>query len=133
MIWIGREAPPSMLANIFGVDSPEKIDVRLVRFDSCVSHFRTTAHSLCNKPKQRFLPILDTPHSTQIRSVIGYIQSQRGRYLQLQIVRQTLDPREESEFGNWLVEDKNFEVMAYVDFLCYVHRLIQNEINQNND
>jgi protein transport protein SEC24 len=42
------------------------------------------------------------------------------------IVRQQLDM--ELEFANLLTEDKNNEQMSYVDYLCVVHRQIQEEV-----
>jgi protein transport protein SEC24 len=48
----------------------------------------------------------------------------------LQIVRQKVDAFE-IEFINLMVEDKNNDFMSYVDYLCQLHRLIHNEINNS--
>ena len=56
----------------------------------------------------------------------------RPRHLQLQIIRQQLDPVPEAEFINLMVEDKNHDAMTYVDYLCFVHRQIQIEISQGS-
>jgi protein transport protein SEC24 len=62
----------------------------------------------------------------QIRKIIGAIQSQRAWNMPVRIVRQQLDM--ELDFANLLAEDKNNDQMSYVDFLCVVHRQIQNEV-----
>jgi protein transport protein SEC24 len=74
---------------------------------------------------QRELPTLDNPLSHQVRSVVNKIQTSlnRNRFPQLQVVRQQ-DPLE-PYFMSLLVEDKSFDNMNYVDYLCYVHRQIQ--------
>ncbi|GAB5592811.1 COPII coat Sec23p-Sfb3p heterodimer component [Umbelopsis nana] len=74
------------------------------------------------------LPNIDSPESVQIRKIIGAIQSQRAWNMPVRIVRQQLDM--ELDFANLLAEDKNNDQMSYVDFLCVVHRQIQNEITQ---
>jgi len=58
---------------------------------------------------------------------MNFIQAQRSRYLNLIMVRQGRELYE-LDFANQLVEDQNNEAMSYVDYLCAIHRMIQNEI-----
>lgn len=50
--------------------------------------------------------------------------------MQLQIIRHSLDPGLEREFAGLMVEDKGWDAMDYVDYLCFVHRNIQLEMQQ---
>jgi len=104
-IWLGRDISPDNLKAIFGTDDIRQVDSR-----------------------QPALPNIDSPESVQIRKIIGAIQSQRAWNMPVRIVRQQLDM--ELDFANLLAEDKNNDQMSYVDFLCVVHRQIQNEITQ---
>ncbi|KXS17082.1 hypothetical protein M427DRAFT_97202 [Gonapodya prolifera JEL478] len=105
LLWIGRQAPPEILRSLFGVDAHEKIDVMM-----------------------RSMPELDNALSVRVRTIVGYLQSQRTSYMQLQLVRQQADPLLEVELSNMLAEDKSFDGMNYVDYLTHVHRLIQTEL-----
>ncbi|TPX31423.1 hypothetical protein SmJEL517_g05252 [Synchytrium microbalum] len=104
-IWLGRELPPPFLEAVFGVNALELVD-----------------------SKMRLLPPLTSHLSTRIRGILDEVIASRSRYLQLQLVRQSLDPVLEIEFANTLVEDKNHDNMNYVDYLCAVHRSIQVEM-----
>lgn len=46
----------------------------------------------------------------------------------LRIVRQGLD--DERDCMNALVEDATFNQLSYVDYLCMVHKQIQNEVGR---
>ena len=70
------------------------------------------------------MPILDNEISQKVQMILRQVQSERARYLQFQIVRHQLDPYLEVEFGNFLTEDQNHDGMTYVDYLCYIHRLV---------
>lgn len=108
MLWVGRNVPQEFLQAVFGVDRIEAIDIR-----------------------QRLLPTLPSPPSQQARAVINSVLIKYGKIMPLQIVRQGLDPHE-LEFMNWMVEDKNNDGLSYVDYLCHVHRLIQNEVKADS-
>ncbi|TPX40911.1 hypothetical protein SeMB42_g05818 [Synchytrium endobioticum] len=107
-MWLGRELPPPFLQAVFDANSLEMID-----------------------SKMRMLPPLTSPLSVRIRGMLDEIIASRSRYLQIQVVRQSLDPVLEIELGNALVEDKNHDNMSYVDYLCTVHRSIQAEMTSN--
>ncbi|KAF9114504.1 COPII coat Sec23p-Sfb3p heterodimer component [Mortierella sp. AM989] len=102
-LWLGREVSSDFLSDAFGVSSVDELN-----------------------PNMRYLPELSTPINTQLRTIASYMQAQRARYLDLIIVRQG---REQSEldFANQLLEDKNNDAMSYVDYLCAIHRMIQND------
>ncbi len=77
---------------------------------------------------QKTLPVLKNPLSEKLHAVMRQIQAERPRFLSFSIVRQQLDPLKETEFACLLAEDKMFDSMSYVDYLCAVHRNIQLEI-----
>lgn len=81
---------------------------------------------------QHMLPVIDTEINRRARLIIEQIQERErtARYAQLQIVRHTCDAALEAEFASLLVEDKNNDNMDYVDYLCFVHRNIQMELQQ---
>ena len=79
------------------------------------------------------LPILQNPRSAKLRQIITVLRSQHAsRYLNLRLIRQSVDISEEAEFSTQLVEDASPLASSYVDFLCRVHSQIQNTINQGN-
>ncbi|KAG0012562.1 COPII coat Sec23p-Sfb3p heterodimer component [Entomortierella chlamydospora] len=102
--WLGHEIPAQFLLDVFGVQTLDEVN-----------------------PNQRHLPELDTMTSSQLRMIRTYMQAQRGRYLDLVIIRQGKD-QPEHEMSNLLVEDKNNEAMSYVDYLPTIHRMIQTEV-----
>jgi protein transport protein SEC24 len=75
------------------------------------------------------LPEINSQTSAQLRAIVDYIQAQKARYLNLILVRQGKELYE-LDFANQLAEDKNNDNMSYVDYLCAIHRMIQNEITQ---
>ncbi|KAF9185975.1 COPII coat Sec23p-Sfb3p heterodimer component [Haplosporangium sp. Z 767] len=103
-LWLGRDVPSQFLLDIFGVSTLDEVD-----------------------PNMRYLPELTNQSSAQLRTIADYMQQQRAKYLNLMIVRQDRD--HELEFSNMLVEDKNNDAMSYVDYLCAIHRMIQNEVS----
>ncbi|GES88569.1 Sec23/Sec24 family protein [Rhizophagus clarus] len=109
IFWIGRQVSSEFINNVFGVDTIEKIDSKLSS-----------------------LPELENPTSIRIRSIISYLQTQRSKYLRLTIARMQIDATE-IEFHNLLVEDENNGAMSYVDYLCYIHKQIQTEVNNMSD
>lgn len=110
-LWIGASIPPQWLQDVFGVDSLQKVDV-----------------------SKGVLPKLDNPTSKQLVGLVEYLQTQRPKGIARSIViaRQQLDGAE-VEFMNMLVEDANADAMSYVDYLCYVHKQIQDEVNRGHD
>lgn len=49
--------------------------------------------------------------------------------MQLNVVRQGMDPPIESRFSNFLVEDANMDNLSYVDYLVNTHRSVQTNIS----
>jgi protein transport protein SEC24 len=76
------------------------------------------------------LPDLDNPVSKRIQAVISQIRADRPRYLHLQIVRQQMDVLLEKDLLYFLAEDQTMDNRSYVDYLCAVHKAIQEESNQ---
>ncbi|ORY06568.1 hypothetical protein K493DRAFT_203088 [Basidiobolus meristosporus CBS 931.73] len=109
MLWIGSQIPKEFLEQVFGVGTLQEIN-----------------------PKLQSLPKLENATSHQIRALIARLQDDKSRYPSLQIVRHQMD-QSELEFINLMVEDKNNDNMTYVDYLCFIHRQIQNELIDTSD
>jgi len=91
MLWFGGAVSPQILDDLYGVESPEELDVRMTR-----------------------LPKLPTLLSTQIRNIITHLERIIGHSLPIIIVRQNMDGME-IEFANQLVEDSNNDALSYTD------------------
>lgn len=74
------------------------------------------------------LPTLDTPLSRAVRKLLDEVRRQRACYLRLRVVRRG-DPLE-GVFYSALVEDRSPAAgMSYVEYLCFLHRQIQNKLS----
>ncbi|KAI7886500.1 hypothetical protein K492DRAFT_156094 [Lichtheimia hyalospora FSU 10163] len=107
--WLGNRVSSEFIQHAFGVSTLEELDVNMA-----------------------LLPFLDNPLSEKIHDIVRQLQSERSRYLQLRIVRQDKDPQE-FVFSTWMVEDRNAEVQTYVDYMCVLHRKIQDEMKKNSN
>lgn len=108
IMWIGSAVSVAVLEGLFGVSSLEALDPRLF---------------------SARLPKLKTPLSIKVRRLLKFFDIKRGdRSLPLLVSRQSLDSTE-FEFANLLVEDQNNDAMSYVDYLCFVHKQIQNDLS----
>ncbi|KAI9496142.1 hypothetical protein BDB00DRAFT_810662 [Zychaea mexicana] len=103
-LWIGQDvasASSELLQNLFGVSDPGQVD-----------------------PEMQQVPTLDNPMSRRLHQLLA------GHPMNpVKIVRQGLD--NVYEFGSSLVEDDTFNQMSYVDYLCMIHKQIQNEIERD--
>ncbi|KNC80263.1 hypothetical protein SARC_07373 [Sphaeroforma arctica JP610] len=102
-LWIGTSASPEWCQAVFGVSQANQIDCHMAA-----------------------LPDIDTTESRSLRKLVEHVRTTRQRFLKLHVVRQ----RDPSEIG-WnllMVEDAGLDTMSYVDFLCYMHRQIQNQL-----
>ncbi|POW13736.1 hypothetical protein PSHT_07627 [Puccinia striiformis] len=108
IMWIGSGVSPEVLTGLFGVSTLESLDPKLYASR---------------------LPKLNTLLSTKVRRLLKFFDRRRGdRSLPLLVSRQSLDSTE-FEFANLLVEDQNNDAMSYVDYLCFVHKQIQNDLS----
>ncbi|ORX44709.1 hypothetical protein BCR36DRAFT_301198 [Piromyces finnis] len=107
ILWIGKSVPEQYIKDIFNVESIDKVDSRM-----------------------HLLPILDNPNSKKVRAILAKVQSQSKCFLELKIIRNQIDSLMDIRFNNSLVEDKT-TYMSYVEYLCYIHKHIQNEISNN--
>lgn len=74
------------------------------------------------------LPTLDTPLSRAVHALLDEVRRQRAAYLHLRVLRRG-DPLEGS-FYSALVEDRSPAAgMSYVEYLCFLHRQIQNKLS----
>ncbi|KAG4094588.1 Sec23/Sec24 trunk domain-containing protein [Neocallimastix lanati (nom. inval.)] len=107
ILWIGHSVSPQYIKDIFNVESIDKVDSRM-----------------------HLLPILNNPNSMKIRAILAKIQSKNKSFLELKIIRNQIDSLMDIRFNNSLVEDKT-TYMSYVEYLCYIHKHIQNEISNS--
>lgn len=113
IMWIGAGVSRMNLESLFGVE----------RFEDLIDP-TTKQHRVIDR-----LPKLENDLSIRVRRLIKYfdLNQRHFRSLPLLIARQSIDSTE-LEFGNLLVEDQNNDAMSYVDYLCFVHKQIQNEL-----
>ncbi|CCA67291.1 related to Protein transport protein Sec24C [Serendipita indica DSM 11827] len=104
-LWLGGDVHDSYWRDLFDVSS---------------------GHELSPVPKR--LPELPNSFSTRVREVIAHLEHQTGSMRRFVIVRQNLDALE-IDFANQLMEDTNNGAMSYLDYLCYVHRLISSSLD----
>ncbi|MBW0489090.1 hypothetical protein O181_028805 [Austropuccinia psidii MF-1] len=107
IVWIGSGVSGKLLEDLFAVESLEELD------------------------PQKFLrlPKLNNQLSMRVRRLIRYYEERRGfKTLPIVIARQGQDASE-MEFASMLIEDQNNDAMSYVDYLCFVHKQIQNDLS----
>lgn len=104
-IWSAKQARPELLQRLLGV-APEQ----LVSKDA---------------PPLR-LGRTDTEENQELHALLDAIRRERSTFLRLRILRH--GDRLETLFFNRLVEDRSQVGVSYVEFLCQVHRDIQNRM-----
>jgi protein transport protein SEC24 len=68
------------------------------------------------------------PAHAQAHAIIRSLGSQRGgHYPRVQIA--SADDGRDLRFLAMLTEDRSQAAMSYVEFLCHIHRQIQNKLN----
>ncbi|GFR39599.1 hypothetical protein Agub_g59 [Astrephomene gubernaculifera] len=80
---------------------------------------------LSRVPNLALLP-RDSWPSRLLQDLLTKIRLQRSSFMRLRVARKG-DPAE-SAFFNMLVEDRSTAGMSYVEYLCQIHRLIQNKM-----
>ncbi|KAI8073006.1 Sec23/Sec24 trunk domain-containing protein [Gongronella butleri] len=105
-VWLGNKVDSTLLQDMFGVKTLDEVD-----------------------PKMTTLPALNTDLSHRVHAIIDKLQAQRSRHLQLHVIRMEKDPLE-FVYSTWMTEDRNAEVQTYVDYMCVLHRKIQEEMKK---
>jgi protein transport protein SEC24 len=98
-------APPPTRQDLFGVGSTDE----LARLQAPLA-----------------LPRRDGPGSRLLSDLLTRLRLERCAYMRLRVVRKG-DPLE-AAFLNALLEDRSPSGMSYVEFLCHIHRQIQNKM-----
>jgi protein transport protein SEC24 len=101
-LWVGRATSREALKETFGVEHVDALQA---------------SHTV--------LPRLDTQSNKSLNAFVDTLRRMRCSYMRLRVLRRG-DPSENA-FYRRLVEDRSPAGMSYVEFLCHVHRLIQNK------
>lgn len=73
------------------------------------------------------LPRIDNPESKAVNALVDELRKDRVAYMKLRVAKRS-DALEQL-FMNMLVEDRSPAGMSYVEYLCHVHRMIQNRMD----
>jgi len=107
ILWLHAHVSPNLLEDLFGPGI-------------------TTLQQL--NPYMSEIPAVETHLNAQVRNLVQWLTEKRGgKALRLQLARQNLDGAE-YEFAEMLVEDRNNDERAYVDWLVHVHKFVQLEV-----
>jgi protein transport protein SEC24 len=102
-LWVGRATSREALRETFGVEHVDALG--------------TASHSV--------VPRLDTNANKSLNAFIDALRRMRSSYMRLRVLRRG-DARENAYYRR-LIEDRSPAGQSYVEFLCHVHRLIQNK------
>lgn len=103
LVWVGRNYPQDRLKEVFGVDTVDQLDAR----------------------RSMLPPNLLNERNKRMNAFINSMRKARSGYLRMRILKR--NDAMETLFYNRLIEDRSVAGMSYVEFLCHVHRLIQNK------
>ncbi|KAL6046314.1 Protein transport protein Sec24C [Balamuthia mandrillaris] len=103
-LWIGGSAPSSALSALFGVESLMDVDSSKLQ-----------------------LTERDNPLSARVCGVVRTLRNQTGQGQAVHVIQRG-SPLE-ARFVSYFVEDKTATQMSYADFLCHLHRHIQNKLS----
>ncbi len=86
----------------------------------------SSADELARRPAPVILPPSDAPAARLLSDLLTRLRLERCAYMRLRVVRKgdALEPA----FLNSLLEDRSPSGMSYVEFLCHIHRQIQNKM-----
>ncbi|GAB4822012.1 hypothetical protein N2152v2_009058 [Parachlorella kessleri] len=111
-LYFGRAVPADVCLAILGLPSAE-----------------APAAAGPEPPRPLVLPRLDNPLNQKIHQLLDEIRRQRCNYMRLRVVRRG-DPLLDGVFFSALAEDRTPSGgMSYVEFLCFLHRQIQNKLS----
>ncbi|EPB87319.1 hypothetical protein HMPREF1544_05844 [Mucor circinelloides 1006PhL] len=108
-LWLGKSLSTEFIENLFNVKTLEEVDPNMIT-----------------------LPVQANVLSEEVHGLMRQLQASRVKYLALHIVRQEKDSLE-FMFATWMSEDRNVEVQTYVDYMCVLHRKIQEEMKKNSN
>jgi len=113
-LWLGKALSPLWISDIFGLGSATSpVTVDYISSNEIV------------------LTPLENPTSVRFHNILNFIRQNRFAYQHIQIVKQ--GDALEHWFHSYLYDDKmnlgSQDGMSYVDFLCHVHKQIQNKLS----
>jgi protein transport protein SEC24 len=114
LLFVDRDAPGEIVRELFGADAAPD------------------AEALCRAPQCPPLRLgADTRAARLLAELLARARASRGAHLRLRVARRG-DPQWEPAFGALLAEDRAPASagggMSYVEFLCHVHRQVQNRM-----
>jgi len=104
LVWVGRQAPDELVQELFSAESVNDLQ---------------SGTSLLTQG--------EGPNVAAANAMVNEIRRQRCSFMRTRVVKRG-DPLEVA-FFNSLVEDRLASGMSYVEFLCHIHRQIQNKFN----
>ncbi|KAK9467261.1 hypothetical protein V1512DRAFT_291038 [Lipomyces arxii] len=102
-LWVGREAVPQLIADVWGLSSLEEIPTG-----------------------KTSLPLLDTDISIRINTIIGKLREKRGSIVwsHLYVIREDGDPALKMWGTSFLIEDRIDQGQSYMEFLTSMRERI---------
>lgn len=98
-----------------------------VREDVCTALLGVARPEAVDESQWNGLPVLDTPMNRHLHKVLHELRSERRSYMHLRLMRR--GHPQEAGFLASLIEDRSPSAgMSYVEFLCLLHRQIQNKL-----
>eukprot|EP01024_Parvocaulis_polyphysoides_P021955 TRINITY_DN20463_c1_g2_i4.p1 TRINITY_DN20463_c1_g2~~TRINITY_DN20463_c1_g2_i4.p1 ORF type:complete len:209 (+),score=32.50 TRINITY_DN20463_c1_g2_i4:28-627(+) len=124
LILIGINAQPAMLKQLLNVENLDQ----LVGGSSTPTPNATPTltPNATPTPTPITVPVLNNPINQGFFQLMNKLRKQYGRYMRLRICKRS--DQYDVQFHMQLVEDRNTAGMSYVEYLCHVHRLIQNKM-----
>ena len=104
-MWVGKGTPAPWLQDVLSVGSLDAVESARLR-----------------------VPLLDNETSLRVNRLINAVRSQRPMVLSFPRVLSPKDPQEARVLA-MLTEDRAQTTMNYVEFLCHIHRQIQQRFN----
>ena len=106
IIYVRTEANPDILMSLFGHERPQDILAEVSG-----------------------LPVLEDDYNTRVNNIIEQLRKNKNAaYQNVRVVVQG-DPYEPYLFHNFLVEDDSKYGQSLTDFLCDIHKFIQQKYN----
>jgi len=103
-LWVGRQVPCEIVQELFNVPGIPDIQSQSTQLQSG-----------------------EGPNLTRVNSIVNEVRRQRCAFLRMRVIKR--GDTSETYFYNSIIEDRSQAGMSYVEFLCHIHRQIQNKFS----